>query len=246
MTLPTIHLVVLKSVPIFEQLQLEEALLRADRRNFCIINCQSPPAIVMGISGKVEELIDPDHFERRPVPVIRRFSGGGTVLIDEETLFLSFIFNRADQDIGTCPKRLLCWTEALLKPAFSPIDFQLRENDYVLGDKKIGGNAQYFTKTRWLHHTSFLWDYSESHMKVLKMPPKIPEYRQLRDHDAFCTRLKPHFASKEALFSRIQKQLQEQFALQECPVDEARKVLSTPHRQATQFVEIPNLGDEQA
>lgn len=246
MTSATLHLVVLKSVPIFEQLQLEEALLRADTRNFCIINCQSPPAIVMGISGKVEEMIDMEHYEKRPVPVIRRFSGGGTVLIDEETLFLSFIFNRQDQDIGTCPKRLLCWTESLLKPAFSPVDFQLRENDYVLGDKKIGGNAQYFTKTRWLHHTSFLWDYSESQMKVLKMPPKIPEYRKQREHGTFCTRLKPHFASKEALFSQITGQLQEQFDLRECPEEEVRKVLSTPHRQATQFIQYPSLVDEQA
>lgn len=37
--------------------------------------------------------------------------------------------------------------------------FGLRENDYVFRDQKFGGNAQYFTGQRWLHHTSFLWNY---------------------------------------------------------------------------------------
>ena len=44
--------------PIYDQLLLEEALLRSDTRNWCIISEGSPPAIVMGISGKKHELID--------------------------------------------------------------------------------------------------------------------------------------------------------------------------------------------
>ena len=42
----------LRQVPILQQLRLEEALLRADDSNWCILNDGSPtPAIVMGISG---------------------------------------------------------------------------------------------------------------------------------------------------------------------------------------------------
>ena len=42
----------LTRIPILQQLQLEEALLRADSSNWCIINDGTPaPAIVMGISG---------------------------------------------------------------------------------------------------------------------------------------------------------------------------------------------------
>src|SRR5262245_29419350 len=97
--IPVIHLVALDAVPIFEQLQLEEALLRAGTSNYCLINHQSTPAIVMGISGKADELIDEEVYARRstsdnalgPIPVIRRFSGGGCVYINRETLFLTFI-----------------------------------------------------------------------------------------------------------------------------------------------------------
>ena len=64
----------LKNFPIFRQLQIEEALLRLDKRNFCIINEGSPPAIVMGISGKPDELIDKTRLAQNPIPVIKRFS----------------------------------------------------------------------------------------------------------------------------------------------------------------------------
>eukprot|EP00968_Pinguiococcus_pyrenoidosus_P003776 scaffold251_cov230-Pinguiococcus_pyrenoidosus.AAC.7 len=37
-------------------------------------------------------------------------------------------------------------------------DGVLVENDYVVGDRKFGGNAQSITSGRWLHHTSFLFE----------------------------------------------------------------------------------------
>lgn len=69
--------------------------------------------------------------------------------------------------------------------------FRLREHDYVIGDKKIGGNAQTITKDRWVHHTSFLWDFTNENMAYLQLPKKRPEYRQNRDHNDFLRKLKP-------------------------------------------------------
>ena len=44
----------LSSMPILQQLRLEEALLRADTGNWFLLNDGTPePAIVMGISGCV-------------------------------------------------------------------------------------------------------------------------------------------------------------------------------------------------
>ena len=51
--------------------------------------------------------------------------------------------------------------------------------DYVFGDRKFGGNAQSITKNRWIHHTSFLWDYEVSNMAYLKHPARAPEYRMV-------------------------------------------------------------------
>ena len=231
-----VQFVVLNNLPIFQQLQLEEALLRTSDQNFCLINQGSPPAIVMGISGKREELVDEAHYSRNPIPIIRRFSGGGCVLVGKDTLFLTLIFNKSDVDLGTCPKKLLEWTEELLLPAFDPIPFRVRENDYVIGDKKFGGNAQYFTKDRLLHHTSLLWDFCPSEMQVLKMPPKMPAYREGRKHSDFLSPLCAHFPSKEAFFLRLTQAFEARWSLR--PKTDAELIHHTllPHRKATEFL----------
>jgi len=54
-----INLIQLKGCPIFKQLQLEEALLRGNQENYCLVNAgSSQEAIVMGISSKVEDHLD--------------------------------------------------------------------------------------------------------------------------------------------------------------------------------------------
>jgi hypothetical protein len=51
---PAVRLLRLAGVPILQQLQLEEALLRATHHNWFLINDGTAPAsIVMGVSGWV-------------------------------------------------------------------------------------------------------------------------------------------------------------------------------------------------
>jgi len=221
--LKTLHLVKLQNVPIFRQLQYEEALIRTDDRNWCLLNSGSSDAIVMGISGKPEDLINQHLLS---VPVIRRFSGGGTVYIDQNTCFVTLICNQKDIDIPPFPKHILDWKSSLL-------NFNTQENDYVIGSKKFGGNAQYITKSRWLHHTSLLWDYNPEKMKVLKLPPKMPGYRDQRSHEDFLCTLQTKYPSQEHLFSHIIHSLDQQFDLVKVSEKECETCLERPHRQAT-------------
>jgi lipoate-protein ligase A len=62
-----------------------------------------------------------------------------------------------------------------------------------VGQRKFGGNAQAISKDRWLHHTSFLWDYEPDRMALLKQPSRAPEYRAGRDHSEFIVPLKQVF-----------------------------------------------------
>ncbi len=57
MTKPSLHLSTLGCLFLFGAAAYEEALMRADERNWCVINNGSPKAIVMGISGKPDQLI---------------------------------------------------------------------------------------------------------------------------------------------------------------------------------------------
>jgi lipoate-protein ligase A len=205
----------LKGVPILEQLQLEERLLQLDDRNWCLINEGSTPAIVMGISGKPELLIDQEKLKKEPLPLIKRFSGGGTVVVDQDTLFVTFIFQKERLPFPAYPEPILRWTETLYKEVFPSSEFALRENDYILGERKCGGNAQYIKKTRWLHHTSFLWNYEKTRMEYLLHPPKTPQYRAGRTHEEFLCTLSPHFPSKAAFFDSLKTHLSRQFKLKD-------------------------------
>lgn len=225
------HLVILNNVPILEQLRLEEALLRASSENWCLLNTGSSPAIVMGISGKPEELLDKARVTQDAIPIIKRFSGGGTVYVDPQTVFATLICNSSTIDVPLQPKPLLAWSEGYYSTVFP--GFSLRENDYVIGDKKFGGNAQYIQKNRWLLHTSFLWDYSLEKMGYLLLPRKRPAYRQNRSHSDFLCPLHPHFASKADLIARLAENAQKRLGAELLNIETALAHLHLPHRQST-------------
>lgn len=227
------HLLDLQDVPILQQLQLEEALLRADKRNWCLINKGSLPAIVMGISSKYHQHINAALLQNRPIPVIRRFSGGGVVFIDPATHFYTLIGNRHLLDVPCTPQHLLSWTERLYAPAFGTLQFALRENDYVIGTKKFGGNAQYLCKDRWLHHSSLLWNYNPADMEYLSLPPKMPAYREARAHAEFLCALSNYFASEEGFKNHMLRALKSQFTLIPTPFEVASSILNIEHRRST-------------
>ena len=109
------------------------------------------------------------------------------------------------------PREIMAWTRNVYAPAFSKamkkrdphIQFDLREHDYVLGDYKIGGNAQSISKNRFVHHTSFLWDFLPQRMEYLKQPNKQPEYRENRTHLNFLTKIKDNVDCERGDFEKI-------------------------------------------
>lgn len=209
-----LYLLHLQSTSIEEQLRIEETLLKTDQRNWCLINEGSPPTIVMGISGKKEELVDEEKRSRAGVPLIKRFSGGGTVVVDYNTLFITFIFQKETHPFDF-PEPIMRWNGELLETAFAIPGFKLKENDFVIGEQKCGGNAQYIRKGRFLHHTSFLWDYETERMELLLHPKKTPTYRQGRGHDDFLCKLKDHAPSREHLIERLKTELKNRYQVQE-------------------------------
>lgn len=223
----------LKNTPIFEQLQLEEALLRLNDENWCIINEGSPQAIVMGISGKPHLLINSSKVAEAPIPLIKRYSGGGTVIVDSNTLFVSFIFQKEVHDFPCYPEPILRWSASFYQEALNIPDFQLRENDYVIGKYKCAGNAQYIKKDRFVHHTTFLWDYEEEAMSYLLHPPKTPSYREGRSHKDFLCKLKDHLPSKEHFINFIKEALSSRYDLTMSSLDKVLPLLSVPHRKTT-------------
>ncbi len=189
----------------------------------------------MGISGQPEALLNVSSVKREQIPVIKRFSGGGTVIVDPNTLFITFIMNKNQIDTEPFPEPILRWSAGLYTDAWQIPSFHLRENDYCIGEKKCGGNAQYIQKERWLHHTSFLWDYSDEMMKHLLIPAKRPKYREDRDHDEFLCRLKDHAKSPQHLIDQLKEALVKRLYIQKFDL---HSWTITPHRQSLHFLEL--------
>ena len=239
---PLVKLLRLRRHSVYEQLRLEEALLRASGSNWCLLNDgAAQPAVVMGISGKAQELLHVEQVKRRNLQVIRRFSGGGTVVVDENTVFSTFVFNQHEVDgVDPFPNHIMDWTGALYKQVFpAHTQYKLRENDYVFGHKKIGGNAQSIIKDRWLHHTSFLWDYHPENMALLRQPHKQPKYRNQRAHTEFLTRINEHLNCRLTFMENVAKSLQQMgYDVVESTLEEAQSLLSHKRFHSTKLIDL--------
>eukprot|EP00899_Mesostigma_viride_P020347 jgi/Mesvir1/28313/Mv04833-RA.1 len=238
--LPKLKLIVVQGMCIFRQLKVEEALLRNSAGNWFIVNDGAAnAAVVMGISGKTDVLLNVDLVRERKIPIIKRFSGGGTVVVDKDTVFTTVVCSAEDfGDIPQFPRPIMQWAEDLYRPAFAKCpSFLQRENDFVLGELKCGGNAQAITRRRWLQHTSFLWDYSPHSMDLLKMPPKCPDYRKGREHGDFLCKLSSYFPSRVAFLDVLLLGLEKKFQVTYASIKDAEAALETEHISSTKYVE---------
>ncbi|KAK3036613.1 hypothetical protein RJ639_030182 [Escallonia herrerae] len=130
---PLMNLVKFKGTPILQQLHLEERLLRNSSDNWCIINDgTNTPAIVMGLSGKSSELVEIRSVLRDQIPVIRRFTGGGTVIVDHGTIFVTFICNKeAVPTVQPYPRSIMHWSSLLYNEARNHKEFLCGMKDYL-------------------------------------------------------------------------------------------------------------------
>lgn len=232
-----LHWIHTKKIPVFEQLQLEEALLRTAKDAYCWINEGSSKAIVMGSSLLPEKWLHLHTIKNQSIPVIKRFSAGGSVVVDEDTLFITFIFPHHFLDIRPFPEPILHWTGNLYQKAWKIPGFSVVENDYVIAQKKCGGNAQYIQKNRWLHHTSFLWDYNLQNMHYLLFPPTVPQYRKKRSHAEFLCKLKEVVSEKKSLVDQLKNELLYRFEISEIDYEKTLKeFLKKPHRKTTKIL----------
>lgn len=229
--MPTLNFLKLCGWPIWRQLMLEEALLRCDQRSWFIWNEDAEPAIVLGMSNQLEQLVDVRAAYVADIPIFRRFSAGGTVVVDQHTKFVSWIMQHHDlPELKIEPNAILQWCGSLI----SPLGISVNGQDFVLNNRKVAGNAQYIRGARWLHHSSFLWRYSRQLMNLLAVPSKQPAYRQGRAHNEFCAQLSDHLINPDCLLETILASLARTFVIQQVTEEQVSEFLGMECRRSTQ------------
>ena len=79
---------------------------------------------------KKDELIHTDAAKKKGIEIIKRFSGGGTVVVDHDTVFATLIMQaEAVPGVECYPRPVMQWSEGFYKPVFSPHGpFRLQEH----------------------------------------------------------------------------------------------------------------------
>lgn len=163
--------------------------------------------VVLGRTGKVEEDLNFETLRKDAVPVLRRSSGGGTVLQGAGCLNFSFILSKeVNSDLADLRRSyhvilegvLTVLRELKISAVFRPIsDLALAHSE-----KKFSGNAQRRGRKFILHHGTILYEFDLALVsRYLTMPQDVPQYRKGRSHADFIANIA---VSRKDLLARFQ------------------------------------------
>jgi lipoate-protein ligase A len=146
-------------------------------------------AVVVGRFGDVEREVDEHRCRADRVPICRRISGGGAVVIGPGCLNYSFVLSldrRPElRDIDRSYDLILGWVADAIGVAGVR---RAGVSDLAIGDRKIGGSAQRRGRRALLHHGTLLYAFDTDAMnRYLNGPSRQPAYRANRPHAAFVT-----------------------------------------------------------
>lgn len=178
-------------------LALDEALLLAaeERGLGPVLRLWEPDAlaVVLGASCRLHDDVDLDACRADGVPVARRSSGGGTVLVGPGTLNLAVVLPSDAAPgldaVDTAQSFVLERTAGALRRRDVPVEVR-GHGDLTLGDRKFAGSAQRRLRRHFLVHVTLMYRFPPAPIaRYTRNPRRQPAYRQLRGHDAFLTNL---------------------------------------------------------
>ena len=185
--------------------------------------------IVLGKGCKAKEECFLEKCKKDKVKVLRRISGGGTILQGKGcinySLILSYKRSEKLKNIKSSYEYLLSkicnkFNEKKYKIEIKPI------SDIIFKDKKISGNAQCRKREYLLHHGTILYNFDISKIPVyLKYPPREPDYRKGRKHTDFITNLSLEPKEIKEIFKDIFLRSQDIVTLEEEDIDSIHKLI---------------------
>jgi lipoate-protein ligase A len=180
-----------------ENLALDEALLlqaEAGQGGEVLRVWEWPhPAVVLGSGCRLAEDVDETACLADGVPVLRRSSGGGTVLLGAGCLLYSLVLHYdrspALTEIRPSYQYILGRVGQALGGAAARVE-QEGISDLAVAGRKFSGNAQQRKRHHLLHHGTLLYAFDLPRVaRYLRLPPRQPEYRAGREHAEFLRNL---------------------------------------------------------
>ncbi len=187
--------------------------------------------VTLGYANKADSEVYLDRCELDGIPVLRRCSGGGTVLQGPGCLNYSLVLPIDGSLEGITEsncfvmQRVRDGIQELVK---EPVEIR-GHTDLALNNLKFSGNAQRRRKRFLLFHGSFLLNFDLPLIdRLLKFPSREPNYREGRSHHEFLTLLK---ASAEQVKNRLRIHWLADRVLDPVPRAEIQRLVETRYSQ---------------
>lgn len=237
LTLPTVA----------ENLALDEALLAEAHdtpTGIPIVRTwmASTPTVVLGSSSHVSHEVDAMACRDRGIELMRRPSGGLTVLLGPGCLMWSVILpwpgpSPAIDAVHAAVLEPLC---AALRAAGRPV-VRRGASDLAVEDsgglRKVSGNALRVRRNAVLYHGTLLDDFDLGLIStVLRHPPREPDYRGGREHAAFLANLGLGRARLEAV---VRQAFRADERLDGWPVDRVAELVRTRYLDTAWVHRLP-------
>ena len=184
-------------LPLVQQIALDQLLLAG-------VSCGQVPelvrfyscvdeGIVLGIAQNPATTVHADRARQERLSVLKRFSGGGTVLIGHGCLLFTIVLETGKRVPPYAVRRAYEYVFEPLIAAFSehgiPVAFH-PPCDLAVHGRKIAGTAQAQKRGAVLVHGCLLIDEDLARIeRCLRHPPAEPAYRRGRPHGEFLCNL---------------------------------------------------------
>ncbi len=223
-----------------ENLACDEALLDWSEENGgeeILRFWESPETfVVVGYANKIATEVNVVNCEAKKIPILRRCSGGGTVLQGAGCLnYALFCESRKTPRLAniSCANQFIMErNRAAIEAAFD--EFKIPNSkfktsisghtDLAMCGLKFSGNSQRRRKNFLLFHGTFLLNFNLALVgELLRMPSKQPDYRKERSHGEFLTNLNLPADKVKAALKKSWNAIQE---LKDFPKSEIQKLVA--------------------
>ncbi|MFA8450782.1 MAG: biotin/lipoate A/B protein ligase family protein [Bacteroidales bacterium] len=136
-------------------LAAEEYFLKAFDEDIFML-WRNEPSVIIGKHQNIQKEVHPSLIAKPMLPIIRRITGGGTVYHDLGNVNFTFINNGKANKLVSFPKYLNTILSAL--NALGLDAYMGANNNLLINDHKISGNAAHVFKNRVIHHGTLLFE----------------------------------------------------------------------------------------
>jgi lipoate-protein ligase A len=166
----------------------------------------SQPVVIVGRSSRVAEEVDLDACRQENVPVLRRASGGAAIVAGPGCLMYAAVLRYSGREhlrlLDEAHRHVLSMLTSALETLVSGVQ-HVGTSDLAVGGCKVSGNSLRCKREHFLYHGTLLYAFDLKLIaRLLRMPPRQPEYRSGRLHDEFVANLPVNCTDlRQALFA---------------------------------------------